>query len=182
MGAERTLGIWRGAALYVGALIGPGVLLIPALAAQAAGPVSILAWAGLLVFSAPLAIAFAALGARHPVAGGVSAYVREGFGDAAAAVTGGCFLAAVLIGSPAVSLIGGYYVADLTGSGTAVAAAVGLAIFAVVLAANGLGLRVSSGLQFALSSVLIVVIVVALLAALPSRAGDNWTPFAPHGW
>ena len=33
-----------------------------------------------------------------------------------------------------------------------------------------------------LSSVLIVVIVVALVAALPSRAGDNWTPFAPHGW
>ncbi len=182
MGAERTLGVWRGAALYVGALIGPGVLLVPALAAQAAGPVSILAWAGLLVFSAPLAIAFAALGVRHPVAGGVSAYVREGFGEAAAAVTGGCFLAAVVIGAPAVSLIGGYYVADLTGSGTAVAAAVGLAIFGVVLAANGLGLRVSSGFQFVLSSVLIVVIVVALLAALPSRAGDNWTPFAPHGW
>ena len=122
MTAERTLGVWRGAALYVGALIGPGVLLVPALAAQAAGPVSILAWAGLLVFSAPLAIAFAALGVRHPVAGGVSAYVREGFGEAAAAVTGGCFLAAVVIGAPAVSLIGGYYVADLTGSGTAVAA------------------------------------------------------------
>jgi amino acid efflux transporter len=182
MTAERTLGVWRGAALYIGALIGPGVLLVPALAAQAAGPVSILAWAGLLVFSAPLAIAFAALGVRHPVAGGVSAYVREGFGEAAAAVTGGCFLAAVLIGAPAVSLIGGYYVADLTGSGTAVAAGVGLAIFAVVLAANGFGLKVSSGFQFVLSSVLIVVIVVALLAALPSRAGDNWTPFAPHGW
>jgi amino acid efflux transporter len=182
MGAERTLGVWRGAALYVGALIGPGVLLVPALAAQAAGPVSILAWAGLLVFSAPLAIAFAALGVRHPVAGGVTAYVREGFGEAAAAVTGGCFLAAVLIGSPAVSLIGGYYVADLTGSGTAVAAGVGLAIFGIVLAANGLGLRVSSGFQFVLSSVLIAVIVVALVAALPSRAGDNWTPFAPHGW
>ena len=52
---------------------------------------SILAWAGFLVFSAPLAIAFAALGVRHPVAGGVSAYVREGFGARAAAVTGGCF-------------------------------------------------------------------------------------------
>jgi amino acid efflux transporter len=182
MTADRTLGVWRGAALYVGALIGPGVLLVPALAVEAAGPVSILAWAGLLVFSAPLAIAFAALGVRHPVAGGVSAYVREGFGDAAAAVTGGCFLAAVVIGAPAVSLIGGYYVADLTGSGTVVAASVGLGIFAVVLAANALGLRVSSGLQLALSSVLIVVIVVAIGAALPSRAGDNWTPFAPHGW
>ena len=158
------------------------MLLVPALAAQAAGPASILAWVGLLILSAPLAIAFAALGVRHPVAGGVSAYVREGFGDAAAAVTGGCFLAAVFIGAPAVSLIGGYYVADLTGSGMTVATSVALAIFGVVLAANTLGLRVSSGLQLGLSSVLLGVIVVAVAAALPSRAGDNWTPFAPHGW
>ncbi len=43
----------------------------------------------LLVLSAPLAVIFAALAVRHPVAGGVSAYVREGLGDAAAAVTGG---------------------------------------------------------------------------------------------
>ena len=57
----------------------------------------------------------------------------KGFGEAAAAVTGGWFLAAVVLGAPAVSLIGGYYVADLTGSGTAVAALVGLAMFGDVL-------------------------------------------------
>jgi amino acid efflux transporter len=176
-----TLGVWRGAALYVGALVGPGVLLVPSLAAAAAGPASILAWAGLVLFSVPLAVTFAALGVRHPVAGGVSAYVREGLGRAAAAVTGGWFLGAVLIGAPAVSLIGGYYVADLTGSGTALAAASGLAMFGVVLLANSLGLRVSSSLQLWLSSTLIGVIVVAVAAALPSRAGDHWTPFAPHG-
>src|SRR3989442_7062191 len=124
-----TLSVSRGAALYVGALIGPGLLLVPALAAQAAGPASILAWAALLVLSAPLAITFAALGVRHPVAGGVAAYVREGFGEDAAAVTGGWFLAAVLIGAPTVSLVGGYYVADLTGSGTSVAVAVALTMF-----------------------------------------------------
>ena len=49
------LSVPRGAALYIGALIGPGLLLVPSLAAQEAGPVSILAWAGLLVLSAPLA-------------------------------------------------------------------------------------------------------------------------------
>jgi amino acid efflux transporter len=179
---RRTLGVWRGAALYVGALVGPGVLLVPSLAAAAAGPASILAWAGLMLFSVPLAMTFAALGVRHPVAGGVSAYVREGLGSAAAAVTGGWFLGAVFLGAPAVSLIGGYYVADLTGSGTAVAASVGLAMFGVVLLANSLGLRVSSGLQLWLSSILIGVIVVAVAVALPSRSGDNWTPFAPHGW
>jgi amino acid efflux transporter len=178
----RGLGVIRGAALYVGALIGPGLLLVPALAAQAAGAASVIAWGALLVLSAPLAITFAALGVRHPVAGGVSAYVREGFGDAAAAVTGGWFLGAVMLGAPAVSLIGGYYVADLTGSGTAVAAIVGLAMFVVVVLANGLGLRVSSGFQLGLSSVLIVVMTIAISVALPSRGGDNWTPFAPHGW
>jgi amino acid efflux transporter len=176
------LSVIRGAALYVGALIGPGLLLVPALAAQAAGAASVIAWGALLVLSAPLAITFAALGVRHPVAGGVSAYVREGFGDAAAAVTGGWFLGAVMLGAPAVSLIGGYYVADLTGSGTAVAAIVGLAMFIVVVLANGLGLRVSSGIQLGLSSVLIVVMTIAISVALPSRGGDNWTPFAPHGW
>ena len=131
-----TLGVIRGAALYVGALIGPGLLLVPALAAQAAGGASIIAWGVLLVLSAPLAITFAALGVRHPVSGGVSAYVREGFGDDGAAVTGGWFIAAVFSGAPAVALIGGYYVSDLTGSGTVVAATVGLVMFGAVLIAH----------------------------------------------
>src|ERR687887_693301 len=129
------LSVPRGAALYVGALVGPGLLLVPSLAVQATGPASVLAWATLLVLSAPLAITFAALGVRHPVAGGVSAYVREAFGDAAAAVTGVWFLTAVVFGGPAVALIGGYYVADLTGSGTAAAVGVGLGMYGTVLTA-----------------------------------------------
>jgi amino acid efflux transporter len=177
-----TLGVVRGAALYVGALIGPGLLLVPALAVQAAGPASIVAWAALLVLSAPLAIVFASLGVRHPVAGGVSAYVREGFGEYGAAVTGGWFICAVFVGAPAVALIGGYYVSDLVGGGTTVAASVGLAMFASVLAANTLGLRVSSGFQLALAAVLITVLAIAVAVALPSHATENWHPFAPHGW
>jgi amino acid efflux transporter len=176
------LGVIRGSALYVGALIGPGLLLVPALAVQAAGAASIVAWAALLVLSAPLAITFAALAVRHPVAGGVSAYVRAGLGDTAAAITGGWFVAAMLLGGPTVALIGGRYVADLTGSGTKVSALVGLVMLLGVLGANALGLRVSAGFQLVLSSILIVVMAVAIVAVLPSRADDNWTPFAPHGW
>jgi amino acid efflux transporter len=176
------LSVPRGAALYIGALVGPGLLLVPSLAAKAAGPASIVAWAALLLLAAPLAITFAALGIRHPVAGGVSAYVREGFGETAAAVTGAWFMTAVVFGGPAVALIGGYYVADLTGSGTGVAVVVGLAMYAVVLTANAAGLRLSSGFQLALSAVLVAVVAVAVAVALPTRATDNWTPFAPHGW
>ena len=55
-------------------------------------------------------------------------------------------------------------------------------MFGTVLAANAFGLRVSSGFQLVLASVLVVVIACAIAIALPSRGGDNWTPFAPHGW
>src|ERR1700756_5357854 len=162
MDERGSLGVLRGSALYVGALIGPGVLLVPSLAAHAAGPASILAWALLLVCSVPLAITFGALGVRHPVAGGVSAYVAEGFGEDASAVTGNAFMTAVLFGGPAVALIGGYYVANLTGSGTGVAVAVAVAIMLTVNAANALGLRISSGFQLALAAVLVGVIAVAV--------------------
>lgn len=172
----------RGAALYIGALIGPGLLLVPALATKAAGPASIIAWVALLLLSAPLAITFAALGIRHPEAGGVSAYVRAGFGETAAAVTGAWFIAASIIGGPAVALIGGYYVADLTGSGTGVAVTVAFAMYATVLGANACGLRMSSAFQLVLSAVLVGVVAVAVAAALPSHATEHWTPFTPHGW
>ena len=182
MGGRRSLGIVHGTALYLGALVGPGLLLVPALAAQEAGAASIVAWVGLLAVSAPLAVTFGALGVRHPVAGGVSTYVREGLGDDAAAVTGGWFLTAILIGAPAAALIGGYYVAALTDSGTTVATSVGFVMYAAVLGANLLGLRVSAGFQLGLMSVLVVVIALAVAVALPSHGGDNWKPFAPHGW
>jgi amino acid efflux transporter len=55
-------------------------------------------------------------------------------------------------------------------------------MFVTVIAANTLGLRISSGFQLVLSSVLVGVIAVAIATALPSRGGDNWAPFAPHGW
>jgi amino acid efflux transporter len=111
---------------------------VPSLAAGTAGPAAIVAWIGLLVLSLPLAATFATLGVRHPVPGGVTAYVEEGFGAHAAAVTGTVFLAAVVLGAPAVALIGGYYVADLTGGGEAVVPT-GLAVFAFVLATKPSG-------------------------------------------
>lgn len=177
-----SLGVIHGSAVYVGALVGPGLLLVPALAVQAAGPASVLAWSALLVLSAPLAATFAALGARYPVAGGVSAYARAGLGATAAAVTGTWFVAAVTIGAPAVSLIGGLYVTALIGGGTSTAALVGLAMFAACLLANALGVRVSTAVQMALSTLLVVVLTVAVAVALPTRGGEHWTPFAPHGW
>jgi amino acid efflux transporter len=176
------LSVSRGIALYVGALLGPGLLLLPGLAAQAAGPASILAWAGLLVVSALLAVVFAALGRAHPGASGVADYTAAGLGSAAGRVVSWCFLAGVVGGAPVVCLIGASYVTGVTGGGLLARCAVGAALLLVVLGLTLGGVRASSTAQLVLVTLLIVIIAVAVAGSAPLARASSWTPFAPHGW
>jgi len=169
-------------ALYVGAVLGPGVLILPSLAAEAAGPASVLAWAGLLALSVPLAIAFAVLGVRQPEAGGTAAYARAAFGHRAGAVTGWWFLAGVVLGAPAVAMVGGFYVAELLGAGREAAVVAAAGMIAAVVAVNAAGVRSTARLQLGLAGVLAALLLVAVVSALPESRAENWTPFAPHGW
>src|SRR5260370_25901127 len=66
------LSVPRATALYIGALFGPGLLLLPGLAAEQAGPASVIAWIALLGLSAVFAVVFAALGKRLPRAAGAA--------------------------------------------------------------------------------------------------------------
>jgi amino acid efflux transporter len=168
-------------ALYVGAVLGPGVLLLPALAAEAAGPASILAWAGLLALSAPLALTFAGLGTRMPEAGGTAAYARAAFGRHAGTATGWWFLSAVVIGAPAVALIGGQYVSALLGAGDGAAVVAAVLMIAAVMTANAFGLTMTARLGLGMAAVLAALLLVAIVAALPESRAENWTPFAPNG-
>ncbi|WP_405590072.1 APC family permease [Streptomyces sp. NBC_01092] len=172
----------QGTAMYVGAVLGTGVIALPALAAEAAGPASLLAWLALVLLSAPLAATFAALGARHPDAGGVSHYARLAFGDRTAAVVGWCFYLAVPPGASAAALFGGAYVSAALGGGrtTTTVTAVGLMI--VVTASNAVGVRVTGRFQFALAGLLVALLLVAVALSLPHASADNLRPFAPHGW
>src|SRR5690348_9134129 len=83
--ATAGLSIPQGTALSIGAVLGTGVITLPAIAAGIAGPASLVAWAALVVLSIPLDSTFAAMGARFPDSGGVSTYVRRAFGPKASA-------------------------------------------------------------------------------------------------
>ncbi len=174
--------MFRGTALYVGALLGPGLLLLPGLAARAAGPASILAWAGLLVVSALLAVVFATLGRAHPDARGVAGYTAAGLGPAAGRVVSWCFLAGVVGGAPVVCLIGASYVTGVTGGGLLARCLAGAALLLVALALTLGGMRASSTAQLILVTLLIVIIAVAVAGSAPAARAANWTPFAPRGW
>lgn len=176
------LSMAQGVALYVGAVVGTGVIAMPALAARVAGPASLLAWGALVLASIPLAATFATLGARHPDAGGVSTYARQAFGPRAAALVGWWFYTAVPVGSPAAALFAGAYVASAFGGGQATVWGTGLAMLVAVAAANYLGLRFSGRVQLAFAGVLVTLLVVAAAASLPHARWSNLHPFVPHGW
>jgi amino acid efflux transporter len=171
----------RAAALYIGALLGPGLLLLPGLAAAEAGPASIVAWLALLVLSGVFAAVFASFGRRSPSAGGVIGYVTAGLGPGAGLATGWTFLAGVVCGAPIVCLIGASYVTGLTGGGQLTRAAVAAALLVTVIVLAACGLRAGAVVQLALVSMLTVVIVVASAGSAHSARLGNWSPFAPHG-
>lgn len=182
MNDTRGLSRAQGTALSVGAVLGTGVISMPALAGAVAGPASLVAWLALILLSAPLAGTFAALGARHPDGGGVSTYVRLAFGPRAAAAVGWCFYFAVMLGAlPAVAFAGGY-VADLIGGGRRTVLATFVLIIAVVFTMNWFGLRVSGRIQLYLAGTLAALLVITVVTALPHARTANLTPFAPHGW
>lgn len=175
------LGPWQGCALYVGAVLGTGVIALPALAAKAAGPASLIAWVALVVLSVPLAATFAALGARYPDSGGVSTYARRAFGEFAGVFVGWCFFFAVPVGAPAAALFGGAYVADAFGGGRATVVVTAALLILGVGAANARGLQVSARLQLGLAAVLTVLMLVSVAVSLPHARAANLHPFAPHG-
>ncbi|GAB2966268.1 APC family permease [Saccharothrix stipae] len=179
-GGRLTVG--QGTAMYVGAVLGTGVIALPALAADMAGPASLLAWLALVLLSAPLAATFAALGSRHPDAGGVSTYARLAFGERLSAVVGWCFYFAVPPGTTAAALFAGAYVEQAVGGGQWTVVVTALTLLTSMAVTNWIGLRASGAVQFVLAALLVFLVLGSVLLAVPHVDMGNLTPFAPHGW
>ncbi|HEX7897239.1 MAG TPA: amino acid permease [Planctomycetota bacterium] len=97
---RRVIGFWGGTALIIGVTIGSGIFRKPATLAQLVpDPRVILGlWAGCGVVSICGALAMAELASLLPKTGGLYAYLRGAYGDAAAFVFGWIYL---LIATPA---------------------------------------------------------------------------------
>ncbi len=180
--AHGRLGIVQGTALYVASVLGTGLLVLPGLAADAAGPASIVAVVAVIALSIPLAGTFAALAARYPDAGGVASYVRRALGATAARMTGYWFYFGVCAGAPVVGVLGGEYVAAVAGIDRAGVPILAVAIMLIPFGANLLGIRVAGWMQFVLTGLLLSVVVAVVAAAMPAVEASAFTPFLPHGW
>jgi amino acid efflux transporter len=178
----RTIAPAQAVALYVGAVIGAGVLILPGTAATLAGPASVVAWLVVSLLGVPLALTFAALAARYPDAGGVATFTTLALGPSWGAAVGWFYFLAGATGQIIVPLTGALYAAGPLGLDHAGTSLLAAAILATAVAANMRGLRVSARLQVALSGAVVTLLLAATLGALPRMRPEHWQPFAPHGW
>ena len=176
------IGLVRASALYIAAVLGTGILVLPGLASQAAGPASILAVAAVFVLSIPLAGTFAALAARYPDAGGVATFARLALGDTAARMAGYWFLFGVQFGAPVVATLGAEYLASALGADRSAVWMIALAFLLVPLGVAFFGLRVSGALQLGLTGLLVLVVVGVVSVTASEVRAVNFEPFLPHGW
>jgi APA family basic amino acid/polyamine antiporter len=162
---RRVIGFWGGTALIVGVTIGSGIFAKPStLAGLIPDPAVILAlWVGFGLVSLCGALAMAELASLLPETGGLYAYLRGAYGDAAAFVFGWiCLLIATPATIGALATFLAVLLAGVTGMPLGYVPLVAAAAVAVLTAVNLAG--TSSGT--ALCNVLTAIKVGALFLLL----------------
>lgn len=178
---RRHIGLGQGTALYVSAILGAGVLVLPGQVASMAGPASLVSWILACTMGVPLAWMFAALAQRYPHAGGVSTYVSTAYGPTVGGLTGWLFFVAGSVGQTIVPLTGAYYVAAAFGLGRTGVFLVALLILSLAVLSNLAGLKVGARTQLALAAAVALALLVTIVVSLPRMNLEQLRPFAPHG-
>ncbi|MFC7138625.1 amino acid permease [Halosimplex aquaticum] len=159
---ERDLGLPSVLAISIGAMVGSGIFILPALALKMAGPAVILAYllAGLLVL--PAALSKAEMATAMPEAGGTYIYIERGMGPMLGTVAGiGTWFALSFKG--ALALVGGVPYLVVLFDLPIKPVALGLAALLIVV--NLFGAKQTGRLQ--------VAIVAAMLAAMVWFVGGS---------
>ena len=175
---ERDLGLPSVLAISIGAMIGSGIFILPALALKIAGPAVIVAYAlaGLLVV--PAALSKSEMATAMPEAGGTYIYIERGMGPLLGTIAGvGTWFSLSFKG--ALALVGGVPYLLLLVDLPLKPVALGLA--AILILVNLVGVKQTGRLQ--------VAIVVVMLAALgwfaagsaPSVNSANYADFFGSG-
>jgi len=152
---ERDLGLPSVLAISIGAMIGSGIFILPALALKIAGPAVIVAYAlsGLLVV--PAALSKSEMATAMPEAGGTYIYIERGMGPLLGTIAGvGTWFSLSFKG--ALALVGGVPYLLLRFNLPIKPVALGLAMVLIIV--NVLGAKQTGRLQ--------IIIVVVMLAAL----------------
>ncbi|KUO96360.1 APC family permease [Ferroacidibacillus organovorans] len=179
---KRSLTWVQGTAIAIGAVLGSGILILPAVTAEQAGPASLISWLLMSLLAFPLAMTLGSLGAKYPHAGGIVEYARLAFGDTVGRMTAWLFLGTIPVGVPIVALVGANYVVG-TFSLPAVCIPITAALMLLLsLVLHWRGVEMAAWAQVLILVLIVVLILGAIIAAGPHIKEEQFHPLAPHGW
>jgi amino acid transporter len=180
---RRALTAFDAWCLGVNAVVGSGIYLFPGKLAHSLGPASVLAWIVTGLCCLPLALAYAALGAREERTGGSFRYAELAFGKGVGFVVGwSAWVTSVISWAAVASALPSYlepFAPTLSQGSPARLASAAVVLGLAVVNVRGVrpGARVADALTLLKLVPLLVFIAIGLMAVEPARFRD----FAPHG-
>lgn len=177
-----SLTLYQIIALYIGSVLGSGILILPGLTADLAGPAALVAWFLMSILSIPMALTMGLLSIRLPNAGGVSHFVSTAFSPALGSLTGYFFFFSSIVAVPIMAITGAGYACQAFGLDTTIGMGITLLIIGVAICSNYLGMHMTGQLQLAVVCATIGILAGAILGSVQNISLVNFTPFLPHGW
>jgi APA family basic amino acid/polyamine antiporter len=163
---ERSLGLYPTLMISIGAMIGSGIFVLPAIGFAEAGPSVVLAYLLAALVVLPAALSKAELGTAMPESGGDYLYIERALGPLAGTIAGiGAWFS--LTFKSAFALVGlGAYLLLLTPLGTTQITLVGLGLATLIIALNVFGTELTGEAQ----AVVVSVVLVGLFAYVANTA------------
>jgi amino acid transporter len=178
---ERDLGLLSVVAISIGAMVGSGIFILPALAVGIAGPAVIVAYllAGVLVV--PAALSKAEMATAMPEAGGTYIYIERGMGPLLGTIAGiGTWFSLAFKGG--LALVGGIpYLLLLVAVPDAWVLPLTLGLAALLVLVNLLGSKTTGRLQVVIVAVMLAVMAWFVLGGVPSVNAAGYSEFFGQG-
>lgn len=193
---ERTLGAWQLTFLGVGAVIGTGIFVLTAEAAQKAGPGMMISFVIAGFVCAVAALCYAEIASMIPVSGSAYTYTYAVMGEMLAWMVGWALILEYAVAASAVSVgWSGYFVGQLKGwlgielpaalvAGPYAGGVINLPAVFIALLVTGLlilGTRQSARVNVVLVVIKVTALLLFVILALPVMRMENFQPFAPMG-
>lgn len=171
-----------GTAMAIGSVLGSGILVLPAITAEQAGPASLISWVMMSILAIPMALTLGRLATKIPNAGGIAAYARNAFGPIAGSMVGWIFLGTVPVGVPIIALVGANYVGAAFHLTNLWMTGIAAIILLTSLFLNARGIELSAAVQVFIVCLIAVLLIAAVITAAPKVETQSFHPFLPHGW
>jgi APA family basic amino acid/polyamine antiporter len=194
---RRSLGGFQLMMMGVGAIIGTGIFVLTAEAAQKAGPGMMVSFVIAGFVCAVAALCYAELASMVPVSGSAYTYSYAVLGEVVAWVVGWALILEYAVAASAVSVGWSNYFVGLMERSFAIdipdalsrgpfagglmnvpAAVIALLVTALLV----IGTRESATVNAVLVSIKVAALTVFIVLAIPVMQADNFQPFAPNGF